>query len=162
MSGRGPAVNAIGCQASNKLRQLPDYFLFFWVGVCIIAAAFCGRRSTSVEPDAAFLLFRDDRDVSELHRISQSIKFEVLSSCLDGKLIHFTDASPVQKGASNTSSAADVKMEIPVLERSLKSSILRPTCLQMDKNIWGVGSVTVEQSRRKANMVTQGDGKFRP
>ena len=51
-------------------------------------------------------------------------------------------------------------MEIPVLVRSLKSSILSSTNLQMDKTFWGVVSAAVEQSRRKANMVAQGDGKF--
>ena len=59
-------------------------------------------------------------------------------------------------------SAADVKMEIPVLVRSLKSSILSSTSFQMDKNFWGVVSAAVEQSRRKANRVAQGDGKFGP
>ena len=48
-------------------------------------------------------------------------------------------------------------MEMPVLVRSLKSSILSSTSSRMDKTIWGV-----EQSGRKANMVTQGDGKFGP
>ena len=59
-------------------------------------------------------------------------------------------------------SAADVKMEIPVLVRSLKSSILSSTSFQIDKTVWGVVSAAVEQSRRKANMVAQGDGKFGP
>ena len=54
-------------------------------------------------------------------------------------------------------SAADVKMEIPVLVRSLKS-----TSFLMGKTIWGVVSAAVEQSRRKANKVAQGDGKFGP
>ena len=35
-------------------------------------------------------------------------------------------------------SAADVKMEIPVLVRSLKSSILSSTSFQMGKTFWGV------------------------
>ena len=61
-----------------------------------------------------------------------------------------------------TLSAADVKMEIPVLVRSLKSSILSSTSFQMDKTFWGVVSAAVEQSRHKANMVAQGDGKFGP
>ena len=30
----------------------------------------------------------------------------------------------------------------------------------MDKTFWGVMSVVIEKSRRKANMVTPGDGKF--
>ena len=58
--------------------------------------------------------------------------------------------------------AADVKMEIPVLVRSLKSSILSSTSFQMGKTFWGVGSASVEQSRRKFNMAAQGDGKFGP
>ena len=58
--------------------------------------------------------------------------------------------------------AADVKMEIPVLVWSLKSSILSSTSLQMGKTFWGVVSAAEEQSRRKANMVAQGDGKFGP
>ena len=51
-------------------------------------------------------------------------------------------------------SAADVKMEILVLVRSLKSSILSSTSIQMGKTFWGVGSAAVEQSRGKANMET--------
>ena len=53
-------------------------------------------------------------------------------------------------------------MEIPVLVRSLKSSTLSSTSFQMDKTVEGVVSAAVEQSRRKANMVAQGDGKFGP
>ena len=59
-------------------------------------------------------------------------------------------------------SAADVKMEIPVLVRSLKSSILSSTSFQTGKTFWGVVSGAKEQSRHKANMVAQGDGKFGP
>ena len=58
--------------------------------------------------------------------------------------------------------AADVKMEIPVLVRTLKSSILSSTSFQMGKTVWRVVSAVVEQSRRKANMVAQGGGKFDP
>ena len=57
-------------------------------------------------------------------------------------------------------SAADVKIEKPVLEQSLKSSILSSTSFQRGKTFWGVVSAAVEQSRRQANMVAQGDGKF--
>ena len=32
----------------------------------------------------------------------------------------------------------------------------------MGKAFWGVGSAAVKQSRRKANMAAQGDGKFDP
>ena len=67
-----------------------------------------------------------------------------------------------EKNKLPLASAADVKMEIPVLIRSLKSSILGSTSFQMDKTFWGVVSAAVEQSRRKANMVAQGDGKFCP
>ena len=42
-------------------------------------------------------------------------------------------------------SAADVKMEIPVLVQSLKSSILSSTSFQMDKTVCGVVSAAVEQ-----------------
>ena len=59
-------------------------------------------------------------------------------------------------------SAADVKMEIPVHVPSLKSSILSSTSFQMDNPFWQVVSAAVEQSRRKANMVARGDGKFGP
>ena len=59
-------------------------------------------------------------------------------------------------------SAADVKMEIPVLVRSLKSSILSSTSLQMGKTFWGVVIYAVEQSRLKTNLVAQGDGTFGP
>ena len=57
-------------------------------------------------------------------------------------------------------SAADVKMEIPVLVQPLKSSILRSACFKKGKTVWGVASAAVKQSRLKANMVAQGDGKF--
>ena len=53
-------------------------------------------------------------------------------------------------------------MEIPVLVRSLKSSILSSTSFQMGKTFWGVVSAAVEQSRCKSNMVAQGNGKFGP
>ena len=53
-------------------------------------------------------------------------------------------------------------MEIPVLVRSLKSSILSSTSFQMGKTFWWVVSAAVEKSRCKANMVAQGDGKFGP
>ena len=59
-------------------------------------------------------------------------------------------------------SASDVKMEIPVLAQSLQSSILILTSFQMSKTFWGLVSAAIEQSRRKANMVAQGDGKFGP
>ena len=59
-------------------------------------------------------------------------------------------------------SAADVKLEMPVLVQSLKSSILSSTSFQMGKTFWGVVSAAVVKSRRKANMVAQGDGKFGP
>ena len=59
-------------------------------------------------------------------------------------------------------SAADVKMDLPVLVRSLKSSILSSTSFQMGKTFCGVVSAAVEQSRHKANMIAQGDGKFGP
>ena len=59
-------------------------------------------------------------------------------------------------------SAADVKMKIPFLVRSLKSNIWSSTSFQMGKTFWWVVSAAVEQSRRKATMVAQGDGKFGP
>ena len=58
-------------------------------------------------------------------------------------------------------SVADVKMEIPVLVRSLKSSNWSLASFQLDDTFWGVASAAVEQSRRKANMVAQGDGILR-
>ena len=53
-------------------------------------------------------------------------------------------------------------LEIPVLVRSLKSSILSSTSFQMGKTFWRVVSAALEQFRREANMVAQGDGKFGP
>ena len=53
-------------------------------------------------------------------------------------------------------------MEIPVLARSLKLSILSSTRFQLDKIVWGVGRADIEQSRRKPIMVAQGDRKFGP
>ena len=55
--------------------------------------------------------------------------------------------------------SVDVKMEIPVLVRSLKSSSVS---VQLDKTFWGVASAAVEQSRHKSNMVAQEDWKFGP
>ena len=43
-----------------------------------------------------------------------------------------------------------------------KTGICRLTSFQMDKTFWGVMSAPVEQSRRKANLVAQGDEKFGP
>ena len=59
-------------------------------------------------------------------------------------------------------SVADVKMEIPVLVRSLKSSILSSTSFQMGKTFWGAVNADADQSWCKANMVAQGDGEFGP
>ena len=42
-------------------------------------------------------------------------------------------------------STADVKMEIPVLVRQLKPSILSPTRFQLDNTFWAVVSVAVKQ-----------------
>ena len=49
---------------------------------------------------------------------------------------------------------------IPPLVWSLKSSNLSSISFQMGKTFWGLASAAVEQSRRKASMVAQGDGKF--
>ena len=59
-------------------------------------------------------------------------------------------------------SAAVVKMEIPVLVRSLKSSITSLNSVQMGKTFWGVVSAAVEQSRREASLVAQEDRKLGP
>ena len=55
---------------------------------------------------------------------------------------------------------AAVKMEIPVLARSLMSSILSYISFQMIKLSGEWGSAAVGQSRPKAIMVAEGDGKF--
>ena len=58
-------------------------------------------------------------------------------------------------------SVADVKMEIPVLVQSLKSSTMSSTSLQLDKTFRGVLSAAVQSNQGlKANMVDQGDGNF--
>ena len=41
-------------------------------------------------------------------------------------------------------------------------NIVSSADFQLDKTSWWVGSAVVEQSRRKANMVAQGNGKFGP
>ena len=51
-------------------------------------------------------------------------------------------------------------MEKPVFVPSLKSSILSSARFQLDRTFWGVGSAVVGQSRRKARMFSEGDGKF--
>ena len=53
----------------------------------------------------------------------------------------------------NARSAAEVKIELPVLVRTLKSSILSSTSFQMDETLRGVVSAVVEQSRRNVNIV---------
>ena len=57
-------------------------------------------------------------------------------------------------------SAGDVKIEIPAHVRSLKSSILSVTSLQMDKTFLRVVNAAVEESRPKANMVTWETGNL--
>ena len=57
-------------------------------------------------------------------------------------------------------SGCDVKMEIPVLVRSLKSSTLGSTSFQLGNISGGVVSAVVEQSRRRADMVALGHGKI--
>ena len=48
-------------------------------------------------------------------------------------------------------------------QKSLQASVktIRKKRLEISHN-WGVGGAAVEQSRRIANMVTKGDGKFGP
>ena len=53
-------------------------------------------------------------------------------------------------------------MAIPALVQLLKPSRLSSISFQMDKTFWGVVSAAVEQSRLKASMVAQADGKFGP
>ena len=54
-------------------------------------------------------------------------------------------------------------MEIPVLVRSLKSTILSSTSSQMNKTVWEVlSAASSKQSRHKANVVAKGDGKIGP
>ena len=64
--------------------------------------------------------------------------------------------------STESQSAADVKMEIPALIQLLKSSIVSLTSFLMGKTFWWVVSAAVEQSRRKPNIVAQGDRKFYP
>ena len=63
---------------------------------------------------------------------------------------------------SSAKSVVNVKMEIPVLVRSMKTIVLSSTSFQMDKTFWGVVRAAVGQSRLKANMVAQRDGNFGP
>ena len=58
-------------------------------------------------------------------------------------------------------SAADAKMDIAFLVRSLKSSMLSSNILSSTSFQKGK-YLLVKQSRRKAGMVAQGDGKFDP
>ena len=51
-------------------------------------------------------------------------------------------------------------MEMPVLVRSLNSSILSSASFQLDDAIRGVGTAAVKHSRPNANIVVSGDGKF--
>ena len=53
---------------------------------------------------------------------------------------------------------ADVKMEIPVLVRSLKSSILSSTSFQMGKTFWGV----VGLLRETGNSSPEADTRIPP
>ena len=53
-------------------------------------------------------------------------------------------------------------MKIPAFVQTLKSSILSSTSFQLGKTLWVVVRAVVGQSRRKASMVSQGDGKFGP
>ena len=68
--------------------------------------------------------------------------------------------APVKK--SKKWSVADVRMEIYVLVRSLKSRILISTSSQLDDTFWRGVRAAVEHSRQNANLVAQGDGKFGP
>ena len=69
---------------------------------------------------------------------------------------------PLSIGSAEFSYKVYIGERLPVLLRSLKSSILSSTSLQKDWTFWGVVSASVEQSRRKATTVAWGDGKFGP
>ena len=53
-------------------------------------------------------------------------------------------------------------MEIPVIERSMQSSISRSNSFQLDIAFWEVGSAAVEHLRCKASMAAQGQRNFGP
>ena len=74
----------------------------------------------------------------------------------------FDSPQKLKHKCNDGQSATDDKMEIPVLTLSLKLSFSSSTSFHLDKTLWGVLSAGVEQSRRKAKMVTQGDGKIGP
>ena len=62
-------------------------------------------------------------------------------------------------------SAADVKIEIPVLVRSLKSSILSSNSFQIGKTFWGVGSLGVKPTwllRETGNSALEADPRIPP
>ena len=59
-------------------------------------------------------------------------------------------------------SLSAVKMAIAFLVWSRKSSFLNSTSFQLGKTNKGLVSAAVEQSRRKAYLHAQGDGKFIP
>lgn len=70
--------------------------------------------------------------------------------------------TPCSQGLLSKVSAADVKMVILLLVRSLKSSILSSTSFQLDDTFWEFVSAAAERSRWEANMVALGQGKFGP
>ena len=72
---------------------------------------------------------------------------------LSGLVTRPNNSSQIKPYRASWKLAAVVKMEIPVLVRSMKSSILSSTSFQMGKTFWGVVRAAVDQSRRKANMV---------
>ena len=94
-------------------------------------------------------------EVKRLHRkeMTKRLHWKELAKRLHWKELASSSFMFVTPKGERDDSAAGVKMEIPVLVRSLKSSILSSTSLQRDKTFWGVASAAVEQSRRKANMV---------
>ena len=119
-------------------------------------------------PDRTFSKFRS----LEIRRstFQKYMKFVYLQSLriiscetIHRVLSHLECNKKIKRPWCSPMSAADVKMKIPVLVWSLKSSILSSTSLlQVDKTLWGVVSAVVKQSRCKANIIARGDGKFGP
>ena len=72
--------------------------------------------------------------------VTKLSRFELAECCC------FRPGKTMHQKRDIIKSVADVKMEIPVLIRSLKSSILGSTGFQMDETFWGVVNAAVEQS----------------
>ena len=117
-----------GLMEKKKWSTSETWASFFFFMLTLFARMHVKRRQY------CFIIEEEDEKVEE-----EGEAYSAVSSSSHLELWRFSAKTP-------KSTAADVKMVIPVLVRSLKSSILSSTSFQMGKTFWVVVSAAVESN----------------